>query len=395
MLQRPANAFVVEHEGTEYEWFLSRDLDIPQPPLADTHLPEVVGSLARRHALKLLYAIRQHAAPWQLGEGELRPIAERVGGDHAPGDVDEPHATAECQRLLVYHHLPRGRELARRDRHVLPLISFGEEPEHDVQVPFLRHGDGEPVRRPVPAIGLGEQAHVAAVHQLPVVCDVREAGQLVRERVEDEARDVEVAGEVELSDTTAGVGEGEPTGGALLDDAQVRVEEEEEAVAAGGADLADDRLIEVAVGARDGGGLDEVQRDAQIGGVRRPGEAHVRALCSGVRLDDAGHHTPRGMRGDGGEGAAEATGDGCGEAQERHLAVLTRVAGCADCSLCLGGFPCLVAPVDWWWGKQGRVLVRAYHSTRRCMDGKKAACSCSTAHSGYFTGRAHSGPQVS
>jgi hypothetical protein len=73
-------------------------------------------------------------------------------------------------------------------------------------------------------------------------------------------------------------------------------------------------LCEVAAGAWEGGGLDEVHRDAQVGGARRLGEAHVRALRSGVRRGEAGHHAPRGVRGSGGERAAEAAGDGGGEA---------------------------------------------------------------------------------
>jgi hypothetical protein len=101
VLQGPSTCLFIEREGAEHERLLSRDLDVPQPPFADTQAPVLrwpTAAAGPRAAAAVLCGCRQHAVPRQLYEAELRPVAEGVGRDGATGDVEPPQAAAEARR---------------------------------------------------------------------------------------------------------------------------------------------------------------------------------------------------------------------------------------------------------------------------------------------------------
>lgn len=223
----------------------------------------------------------------------------------------------------MYKQRPREWEQALRGRQVhqrLPFPGLGEKPPHD-EAAFLHAavlaelGDRVPVRRPVPVCGPGEEAEVLAVRCLPRAVDVRKTEHLAAERVADEAHDVRV--QVEPDQLALAVRADDGSRGS-----QVHETDEEEAVAARAVGRAPEHGYDVAVGVGEGLVVDEVAREEEAGHARGFGKPERRSRSRrSDEVDARVDHRPRRARGDRGEAAAKAAGDGGGEtneAAERH-----------------------------------------------------------------------------
>ncbi|RCV17329.1 hypothetical protein SETIT_3G211500v2 [Setaria italica] len=299
VLQRPAAVIIIKGKGTEHERLLPGHLGVAQPPLADPHVavpalyPLVLPTL---HGLC-------HAARRQLDEAEVR--------------ASRPAKASTSRSIFI-------RRASGSGDGNPTSFSHSPKPPHD-EPPLLpvailaEHGDSVPVRRPVGAFRLGEDAHLREPLRLLRAVDVREAEHLATEGVADESPHVDVQVDASQLALLSAAVRGDDGGGA----AYIHEGEEEEAVAARGfEDAAIDYGYVFAAGVA-AGRVGEVGGDDEVGEARGLGEPERRArrrrFC---QPRERMNHSPRRARGGRGEAAAEAAGDGGGEAKdapERHL----------------------------------------------------------------------------